>query len=81
MILTNLKTRRLLPREQYCTIIRTMDLKKFKECVESCYQSLLGQIFEVKCKQKGSSAVTTGGPRDVLVIDDQTTAIIRRIKI
>ena len=58
-----------------------MDLKKFKECVESCYQSLLGQIFDVKCKQKGSSAVTTGGPRDVLVIDDQTTAIIRRIKI
>ena len=58
-----------------------MDLKKFKERVESYYKSLLGEIFEVECTRKDSSAVATGGPRDVLVINDQTTAIVSGIKI
>ena len=57
-----------------------MDMQNFKERVESCYQSLLGKIFEVQCKQKDSPAVATGGPRDVLVIVDQTTAIVSDIK-
>ena len=59
-----------------------MDLKQFKECVESCYKPLLGEEFSAKCT-KNSSAVATGSPRDILAIhaDDKVTAgIVENIK-
>ena len=60
----------------YYTIARTMDLKQFKKRVESCYKPLLGEEFSAKCTDKDSTAVATGGPRDILAIgaDDQATA-------
>lgn len=54
-----------------------MDRDEFISRLKSIYKPLKGQEFEAECEESGNtSAMITGGPRDILVVQDQDTIAI-----
>lgn len=52
----------------------TMDRDEFVSQLKRIYKPLKGQEFEAECEERGNATATiTGGPRDILVVQDRDT--------
>ena len=51
-----------------------MDRDEFVSQLKRIYKPLKGREFEAECEERGNTTATiTGGPRDILVVQDQDT--------
>ena len=57
-----------------------MGIDEFDTAVQAIYKPLKGQIFQGYVQEKNTPAVSTGGPRDIVVVqDDEVCAIMQNI--
>ena len=48
----------------------SLTLEELKSAVEAIYKPLTGKTFEGRIVETGTSAVSTGGPRDIVIVND-----------